>query len=73
MFITLLTQGKLNKHLMETQEEAQTRLEQVVKEMAVRQNVTEELKAEDQMTWVGMMNNIRQAAEETVMRELVYR
>lgn len=72
IFITLLTQGKLNRHLMEIQESARRRLEQITEEMAQRENVTEELKAEDQMKWVGMMNSIRQAAEETVMRELVY-
>lgn len=72
MFITLLTQGKLNKHLTEIQQEAQTRMEQIMAELAQRENVTEELKAKDQMKWVGMMNNIRQAAEETVMKELIY-
>ena len=73
IFLTLLTQGKLNRHLMEIQESARTRVEQITEEMARRENVTEELKAKDQMKWVQMMNNIRQAAEETVMRELVYR
>ena len=72
IFITLLTQGKLNEHLMETQKTAQSRLEQIVLEMAERQGVTEKLKAENQMEWVGRMNNIRQVAEESVMREIVY-
>lgn len=72
IFISLLTQGKLNQHLKETQEEAQGRMEQIVSEMARAQEVTEELKAKDQMLWLQLMNNIRQAAEETVMKELVY-
>ena len=72
IFLSLLTQGKLNQHLKETQEEAQGRMEQIVAEMAKSQEVTEELKAKDQMLWLSMMNNIRQAAEEIVMNELVY-
>ena len=72
IFLNLLTQGKLNQHLMETQEEAQNRVEQIVSEMAKAQNVTEELKARDQMMWVGMMSSIRQAAEETILAELIY-
>lgn len=72
IFLSLLTQGKLNQHLKETQEEAQGRMEQIVAEMAKSQEVTEELKAKDQMLWLSMMNNIRQAAEEIVMSELVY-
>lgn len=72
IFLSLLTQGKLNQHLKETQEEAQGRMEQIMAEMAKSQNVTEELKAKDQMLWLQMTNNIRQAAEEIVMSELVY-
>ena len=72
IFLSLLTQGKLNQHLKETQEEAQGRMEQIVSQMAQSQEVTEELKAKDQMLWLSMMNNIRQAAEEIVMNELVY-
>ena len=72
IFLSLLTQGKLNQHLKETQEEAQGRMEQIVSEMAKSQEVTEELKAKDQMLWLSMMNNILQAAEEIVMNELVY-
>ena len=72
IFISLLTQGKLNQHLMEVQEEAGNLMEQLTAQMAKTQNVTEELKAKDQMMWIGMMNNIRNSAEETVMKELIY-
>ena len=47
-------------------------MEQIMSQMAQSQEVTEELKAKDQMLWLSMMNNIRQAAEEIVMNELVY-
>jgi len=46
--------------------------ERLVKEMAENQGVTEQLKATDQMKWVGIMNNIRNAAEEIVLKEIVY-
>ena len=72
IYLNLLTQGKLNSHLQETQETAQSRMEQAVAEMARAQNVTEGLKAENQLLWVQRMNGIRQAAEEIVMREVVY-
>jgi hypothetical protein len=44
----------------------------LTRQMAAAQGVTEELKARDQMTWVGLMNNIRHSAEELVMTELIY-
>ncbi|MBS5697002.1 MAG: TnpV protein [Lachnospiraceae bacterium] len=72
LFISLMTQGKLSRHLKETQEEAQSRIERITTEMKAAQNVTEELKASDPMKWVGMMGNIRQSAEEIVLKELIY-
>ena len=47
-------------------------MEQIVAQMAKSQGVTEELKASDQMKWVQMMNNLQNAAEETVLAELIY-
>lgn len=47
-------------------------LELLVKQMAEKQGVTEQLKASDQMKWVGLMNNIRSAAEEVVLNDLIY-
>lgn len=72
IFLNLLTQGNLNSHLLETQETAQNRMERIMAEMAEAQDVTEELKAQDQILWVQRMNSIRQAAEEIVMKEVVY-
>ena len=71
-YTNLLTSGKLNAHLMEIEQTARSRMEQITAEMAKSQGVTEELKATDQMKWVGLMNNIRQAAEEMVLNELIY-
>ncbi|MGC4019979.1 MAG: TnpV protein [Muricomes sp.] len=72
MFLNLLTQGRLNQHLIEMQTEAVNLMEQLTIQMMEEQKVTEQLKAENQMLWVGIMNNIRSSAEETVMRELIY-
>ena len=73
IYLNLLTQGKLSRHLKEIQETAQSRMEQLVTEMMKAQNVTEEMKARDPMQWVGMVNNIRQSAEEIVRTELINR
>ena len=71
-YTNLLTSGKLNSHLAEIQQTAQRRMEQIVAQMAKAQGVTEELKASNQMKWVGLMNNLQNAAEETVLAELIY-
>lgn len=72
LFTNLLTSGKLTEHLMEIEEAAQNRMEQIVKAMATQEGVTEELKARDQMEWVRRMNAIRDSAEEVIRRELIY-
>ena len=54
-------------------DEAQDRMETLVSQMMDKQGITEELKARDQMAWVGAVNNIRNAAEEIVLKELIYR
>ena len=72
LFTNLLTSGKLKAHLLEIEEAAQTRMEQIVKAMAAQESVTEELKASDQMEWVRRMNAIRDSAEEIIRRELIY-
>ena len=71
-YTNLLTSGRLSSHLAEIQQTAQRRMEQIVAQMAKAQGVTEELKASDQMKWVQMMNNLRNAAEEIVQAELIY-
>ena len=71
-YTNLLTSGKLNEHLAEIDRTARQRVEQTVTAMAQAEGVTEELKAADPMKWVGLMNNLRNAAEETVLAELIY-
>ena len=68
----LKTTCTLKQHLSEIEQTAWERIEHLSAEMAKRQGVTEKLKAADQMKWVGMMNNIRQAAEEIILSEIVY-
>lgn len=72
LYTGLLLTGKLNAHLNEIDEAAHARMELLTKQMAAAQGITEELKARDQMAWVGAMNNIRNAAEAIVLDELVY-
>lgn len=70
-YLNLLTSGMLSDHLEQIEQTALRRLEILTKELAEAQGVTEELKEKDQMAWVGMMNNIRSQAEESIMRELI--
>lgn len=72
LYLHLLTSGKLNKCLHECDEECQTRMEFLTEQMKAGAGITEELKAKEQMKWVGLMNNVRSAAEEIVLKELVY-
>jgi hypothetical protein len=72
MFTNLLTSGRLTEHLLEIEQTARSRVEQITEQMARTEGVTEQMKAADQMKWVGLMNSIRQAAEETVLEELIY-
>ena len=71
-FTNLLTSGKLNEHLMEVDKAANERMELLVAQMAQAEGITEEMKATDQIKWVGLMNNIRMSAEEQVLKELIY-
>ena len=68
----MLTQGTLWEHLMEIQRTATERMELLTAQMMAAQGVTEDLKARDQMLWLGKVNNIRSRAEETVYNELIY-
>ena len=64
--------GKLDEHLKEIGDTAQEMFDQLVEQMKKAEGVTERLKAENQMEWVGRMNSIRSRAEEVVLSELVY-
>ena len=68
----LLMTGELTAHLNQVDQEARERVESLMKQMTEKQGVTEQLKMQDQMKWVGLMNNIKACAEEIVLQELVY-
>ena len=67
----LLLTGKLNEHLNQTDQEAREQVETLMEQMTEKQGVTEELKAQDQMEWVRLMNNIKASAEEIVLKNMI--
>lgn len=71
-YATLLTSGKLNSYLADIDRQAEELFSRLVKQMAETEGVTEQLKADNQMEWVGRMNNIRSRAMEIVNSELIY-
>ncbi len=71
-YTTLLISGKLNSYLADINEQAEDMLYRSIKEMTEKENVTEQLKAENQMLWVQMMNSIRNRVEEVVNSEIIY-
>ena len=68
----LLTSGRLHNHLVEIDQQAREMLESLMQQMAAAQGVTEELKMQSQLDWVGKMNNIKARAEEVILREIIY-
>ena len=71
-YATLLTSGKLNGYLADIDRQAEEMFLRLVKQIAEAEGVTEQLKADNQMEWVGRMNNIRNRAMEIVNSELIY-
>ncbi|WP_242879309.1 TnpV protein [Butyrivibrio sp. INlla16] len=72
MYSDLVLSENLWEHLETTQNEAEEMFDLLVTQMAEKQEVNEELKAKDQMRWIGLMNNIRNSAEEIVRTEIIY-
>ncbi len=72
LYTNLVVEGKLFEHLAENDQSWNKRMEIIVSAMAKQENVTEALKAADQMEWVHRMNSIRSRAEEIILTELVY-
>ena len=72
LYCNLLTSDKLRSHLADVEEEAQSLFLRLVKEYAEREGVTEQLKAENPMEWVGRMNNIRECVFNYVNTEFIY-
>lgn len=70
--LNLLTSGKLNGYLADIDKQTEDMLSQLVKQMEEREGVTEQLKADNQMEWVGRMNNIRNRATEIINKEIIY-
>lgn len=69
LYLNLLTSGKLNGYLSDLDKQAEEIFSRLVEQMAEREGVTEKLKADNQMKWIGKMNNIRNRAMETVNKE----
>lgn len=72
LYINLLTSGKLNNYLTNIDRQAEEMFERLVKQMTVAEGITEQLKAADQMAWVGKMNNIQNRATEIVNGEIIF-
>ena len=72
MYSLYMLEDRLTEHLNAVDDEAQERMDILVRQMMERQGITEELKAYDHMEWVRAVNNIRNVAEEIVLKELVY-
>lgn len=72
LYTALLLSGKLDDHLSEIDKEAETIFSQLVKQMAEQEGITEQLKADNQMEWIGMMNNIRSVVMAIIDREVLY-
>lgn len=72
VYTALLLRGTLYHHAAEINEQAEAMFERLISGLAEKRHITEQLKAQAQMRWVGEMNNIRGAAEEIVLQELIF-
>lgn len=72
LYTGLQLSGKLESHLTEIDQQATEMVDRLTNQLAQQQGVTEQLKASDQMQWVGLMNNCKNQAEAVVLRELIY-
>ena len=72
VYLDLMMSGRLNSYLADIEEQAQKRFERIVEQMKQAQEITERLKSENQMEWVGKMNNIQSCAREIVDKEMIY-
>lgn len=72
LYLSLYLSDKLNKHLLQINDQAQLQVDQLVTHWAKLNGCDETLKATDQMEWVGRMNNYKMMAEEIVLKEIIY-
>ena len=73
MYLLYMLEDRLVEHLNLVDDEAQERIDVLMRQMMEKQGITEEMKAHDQMEWVRAVNNIRNAAEEIVHNEIIYK
>ena len=72
LYTRLILSGTLYEHLAEIDQTSRRRMEQIISQIAQTEGVDEELKAKDQLAWIGRMNSIRQRADEIILAELIY-
>ena len=72
LYLDVLTSGRLNSYLADIEEQAQERFERLVEQMKQAQGITEQLKVENVLEWIGRMNNIQVCAREIVDKEIIY-
>lgn len=72
LYMSLYLSGKLNKHLLEINEQAQTQVDEMVAHWAKLNGCDEKFKTTNQMAWVGRMNNYKMMAEELIMKKIIY-
>ena len=72
LYNALLLSGKLDSHLADINQQAEDMFSQLVNQMATQEGITEQLKADNQMCWVGLMNACKNQAEEIIFAELIY-
>ena len=73
LYESLIMKNELYKHLTAIELESQKRVEKLIKEYAIKENVNEKMKENNQMKWVGLMNNFKSQAEEIIKKELIYK
>ena len=71
-YTEMLLNNELNSYLLDVEDACKNKIETLIKQMTESENVTEELKANNQLEWVGKMNSIKQSAEEIILNELIY-
>ena len=71
-YTEMLLNNELNSYLLDVEDECKNKIETLIKQIAESENVTEKLKANNQLEWVSKMNSIKQSAEEIVLNELIY-
>ena len=72
LYFDLVLSGKLHSYLADIDTQARNKLHLLITQLAEKEGINEQLKAQDQMAWVGAMNNIRNRAEEIILQELIY-